>query len=45
MQTDVKVLSHVFSGARGEEYCATIYQMTPKESFDKLLQSIFTSRL
>ena len=29
MQTAVNVLSHAFSGARGEEYCATIYQMTP----------------
>ena len=30
MQTDVKVLSHVFfSGARDEQYCATIYHMTP----------------
>ena len=29
MQTDVKKLSLVFSGARGEEYYATIYQMTP----------------
>ena len=26
---DVKVLSHVCSGARSEEYCATIYQITP----------------
>ena len=29
MDIDVKVLSHVFSGVRGEKYCATIYQKTP----------------
>ena len=29
IQTDVKVVSHVFPGDRGEENCATIYQMNP----------------
>ena len=29
MQTNVKVYLSVFSGARGVENCATIYQMTP----------------
>ena len=29
LQTDVKVYFSAFSGARGEQYCATIYQMTP----------------
>ena len=29
MQTDVKFYLSVFSGAGGEDYCTTIYQMTP----------------